>query len=98
VIITQDERFFRGIGANPLWQGLTAVREKRVYLIPNLPFGWFDSPPAVNRLIGVRWLAAVLYPVLFPGDLRAITADFYRRFYHVYLTQSQLDRLLQPAS
>jgi iron complex transport system substrate-binding protein len=96
VIITQDERFFHAIAGNPLWQGLKAVREKRVYLIPNLPFGWFDSPPAVNRLIGVRWLAAVLYPDIFPGDLRALTADFYHRFYHVDLTAAQLERLLQP--
>ncbi len=96
VVITQDDRFFRAIWTSPLWRGVKAVQEKRVYHIPNLPFGWFDSPPAVNRLIGVRWLASVLYPELFPRDLREITADFYRRFYHVELAQAQLDRLLAP--
>jgi iron complex transport system substrate-binding protein len=55
-----------------------------------------DSPPAVNRLIGVRFLAATLYPELFPRDLRETTADFYRRFYHVDLTEPQLDLLLKP--
>jgi iron complex transport system substrate-binding protein len=96
VIVTMDERFYRAVWTNPLWQSVAAVREKRVYLAPRLPFGWFDSPPAVNRLIGVRWLAAALYPGVFSGDLREATSDFYRRFYHLSLTEAQLDTLLKP--
>jgi iron complex transport system substrate-binding protein len=96
VIITMDERFYHAIWTSPLWSGLKAVRDKRVYLAPSLPFGWFDSPPAVNRLIGVRWLAATLYPDIFPWDLRETTSDFYRRFYHVDLSEAQLDQLLKP--
>lgn len=97
VVITLDDRFYHAVWTNPLWQGVKAVRDKRVYLAPRLPFGWFDSPPAVNRLIGIRWLAAVLYPDIFPRDLREITSDFYRRFYHEQLTAAQLDELLHPA-
>src|SRR5579864_6360247 len=96
VIVTMDERFYRAVWTNPLWQGVVAVHEKRVYLAPRLPFGWFDSPPAVNRLIGVRWLAAALYPGVFSGDLREATSYFYRRFYHVSLSEAQLDTLLTP--
>jgi iron complex transport system substrate-binding protein len=96
VIVTMDERFYRAVWTNPLWQSVAALREKRVYLAPRLPFGWFDSPPAINRLIGVRWLAAALYPDIFNGDLREATSDFYRRFYHVSLTEAQLDALLKP--
>jgi len=96
VIITQDDRFYRAVWTSPLWQGVAAVQKKRVYHVPNRPFGWFDSPPAVNRLIGVRWLASVLYPDIFGGDLREVTSDFYRRFYHIDLTSAQLDELLLP--
>ena len=97
VVITMDEGFYRAVWTSPVWQGLRAVRDKRVYLLPRLPFGWFNSPPAVNRLIGVRYLAARLYPDIFSEDLRETTADFYRRFYHLDLTEAQLDRLLRPA-
>lgn len=97
VVITMDEGFYHAVWTNPVWQGLRAVRDKRVYLLPRLPFGWFDSPPAVNRLIGVRYLAAALYPDIFAGGLREATADFYRRFYHLDLSEAQLDRLLHPA-
>jgi iron complex transport system substrate-binding protein len=96
VVITMDERFYHAVWTHPLWQGVKAVQAKRVYLLPRLPFGWFDSPPAVNRLIGVRFLAAVLYPDVFPRDLRETTSDFYRRFYHIALSEAQLDQLLRP--
>jgi len=96
-VITMDEGFYRAVWKSPVWQGVRAVRDKRVILLPRVPFGWFDSPPAVNRLIGVRYLAAKLYPEVFSADLRETTADFYRRFYHIDLSEAQLDQLLQPA-
>ncbi len=95
-VITMDRGFYRAVWTSPVWQGVRAVREKRVFLLPREPFGWFDSPPAVNRLIGVRYLAAALYPAIFTDNLRDTTADFYRRFYHIDLSEAQLDRLLRP--
>ena len=59
VIITGDERFFASVRSNPLWAGIKAVKDRRVYKSPTAPFGWFDSPPGINRLIGVRWLRSV---------------------------------------
>ena len=44
-----------------------------------LPFGWADFPPSVNRLIGLQWLARILYPDAFAEDLRTLTRDFYAR-------------------
>jgi iron complex transport system substrate-binding protein len=77
---------------------LRAVHERRVFLSPNNPFGWIDSPPGINRLLGVRWLAGRLYPVAFPDDLREVTRDFYAAFFHIDLSASQLDHLLSVAS
>ncbi|WP_156389545.1 iron ABC transporter substrate-binding protein [Methylobacterium sp. Leaf465] len=98
VILTQDAGFRRGIAQDPLWSGLRAVRAGRVYQVPALPFGWFDAPPGANRLIGIRWLAQVLYPDLFPTGLKAATRDFYRRFYHVDLEDGQVAALLSGAA
>jgi iron complex transport system substrate-binding protein len=72
----------------------TAVRKRRVYLSPHLPFGWFDFPPGANRLIGLVWLSQILYPDLFQFDLRREVATFYRLFYHREPTPQQIDRLL----
>ena len=97
VILTQDAGFRRGIAQDARWSGLRAVRTGRVYQVPALPFGWFDAPPGANRLIGIRWLAQVLYPDLFPTGLEAATRDFYRRFYHVDLDDGQVAALLSGA-
>jgi iron complex transport system substrate-binding protein len=96
-VVTIDPRFYRGVWTDPVWEEVQAVREKRVFLAPSKPFGWFDSPPAANRLIGLKWLGNKLYRGLFTGDLAAETRDFYRRFYHIELSQAQLTALLEPA-
>jgi iron complex transport system substrate-binding protein len=94
VIVTIDKDFFANVGRDPAWAPLAAVRAGRVHLSPKLPFGWVDFPPAVNRLIGLWWLAKILYPEQFPEDIRALTREFYTRYYHVALTEGQIDRVL----
>jgi iron complex transport system substrate-binding protein len=80
--------------SDPAWAPVAAVRARRVHLSPKLPFGWVDFPPSVNRLIGLWWLAKMLYPDLFPEDLRALTREFCTRFYHVTPSDTQIDRVL----
>lgn len=94
VIVTIDQDFAASVLNDRAWAPIAAVRARRVHLSPKLPFGWIDFPPSVNRLIGLWWLAKVLYPELFPEDLRALTRDFYQRFYHVTVTEAQIDRVL----
>jgi iron complex transport system substrate-binding protein len=94
VIITIDRDFAAGVYDDRVWAPVAAVRARRVHLSPKLPFGWVDFPPSVNRLIGLWWLAKILYPDLFPEDLRALTRDFYRRFYHVTPNDAQIERVL----
>jgi iron complex transport system substrate-binding protein len=97
-ILVLDPAFYRSVQSDPLWASVKAVRERRIYLAPSLPYGWFDAPPGVNRLIGIRWLASVLYPQRFPESLPDTTRQFYKLFYHVDLTEPQLDRLLASAT
>ena len=94
VIVTVEPEFAAGVRGDPLWRGVRAVRDGRIYLVPQDPFGWVDFPPSVNRLIGLWWLGRVLYPAEFPEDLRALTREFYTLFYHRAPDESQLDALL----
>jgi iron complex transport system substrate-binding protein len=95
VILTFDAGFYRSVKTDPLWAQTKAVRNGRVYKAPSLPFGWFDSPPGVNRLIGIRWLAGLLHPARFPDSIEPAVRDFYARFYHVDLSEAQLAALLE---
>ncbi|AOQ24152.1 hypothetical protein MTAT_07930 [Moorella thermoacetica] len=82
---------------DPKWQNLRAVKSHRVYQVPHGPFNWFDRPPSVNRIIGVKWLANLLYPDVFNYDLVATVKDFYARFYHYNLSDQEADTLLAGA-
>jgi iron complex transport system substrate-binding protein len=94
VILTTDPNFFRLASTDPRWKAIEAVKNKRVFMSPHLPFGWFDFPPGANRLLGIWWAGQLLYPREFDVDLRAKAAEFHRRFYHREPTPEQLDRLL----
>lgn len=94
VIVALDPGFADKIARDPAWLEVTAVSTKRVFCSPALPFGWVESPPGVNRLLGVRWLRSVVYPSNGGEDLRQVTRDYYKLFYHVDLTDTQLGELL----
>lgn len=95
VIITIDQTFAQSAAQSPLWRNVSAVKNGRVHLSPKLPFGWVDFPPSVNRLPGLWWIGAKVFPDQFPDDLGAIARDFYRRFYQVELSAAQVQRVLE---
>jgi iron complex transport system substrate-binding protein len=97
VLITIDRTFFAQVATDPVWREVRAVRDRRVYLVPQEPFPWIDFPPSVNRLIGLKWLGRVLYPGAFPEDLREEVRRFYTLFYHRAPDERQLDALLADA-
>jgi iron complex transport system substrate-binding protein len=98
IVVTIDPNFYGHARSHPSWRELPAIKAGRFHLAPNLPFGWIDFPPSVNRLIGLRWLASILYPDAFPEDLRPIVRDFYSRCYHQTPSEAQLDQLLGPST
>ena len=98
VIIAIDESFFASVMTDPAWANIAAVKAKRVFHAPTLPFNWLDDPPGVNRLIGMRWLAEKLYPDLRFGDLRAAIRDFHRIFYQQQPTVPQVEALMKQAA
>lgn len=103
IIVQVDHGFAHGtenfakIMSDPAWQILDAVKNKKVYEIPSLPFGWFDRPPSVNRIIGLRWLTNLLYPDRMKLDMRAETKRFYELFYFKKLSDTECAELLDRA-
>jgi len=94
VIVTIDQEFAANVRGDPAWASVSAVKSGRVHLSPKMPFGWVDFPPSVNRLIGLWWLAKILYPDKFLDDMHKLTRDFYTMFYHRTPTDAQIDRVL----
>jgi iron complex transport system substrate-binding protein len=96
VILIKEKAFFETIFTDPRWKNLHAVRDKRVYLIPSGPFNWFDRPPSIMRLLGIKWLLKTLHPKLYPADIPAETKAFYKLFLGVELSDADVHTLLNP--
>ena len=94
VILTVDRRFYATIHTDPVWREVKAVQTGNIHFAPDLPFSWLDNPPAPNRLIGLLWLGKLLYPALFPQDIRAEARRFYALFYQQEPSDEQLGGLL----
>lgn len=75
---------------DPTYATLTAVQEGKVYGTPNAPFSWVDRPPGPNRIVGLRWLSALIYPDYIEADVDSEVREFFSLFYHVDLTDEQL--------
>jgi iron complex transport system substrate-binding protein len=89
--------FYKTVWTDSTWQIVAAVRNREVYETPQYPFSWLDRPPSANRIIGIKWLANLFYPEIFRYDMRQETRRFYESFYHVRLSEAQLDDLLATA-
>ncbi len=82
------------IRINKDWAALRAVKTGRVYSMPNTPFAWLDRPPAVNRFLGIQWIANMLYPAVYDVDMVQVTKDFYKKMFWVDITDDQAKTLL----
>ncbi|AGT08102.1 ABC transporter substrate-binding protein [Paracoccus aminophilus] len=94
VIITVDADFAKKAAEMPELKGIPAIENHKIYLAPQVPFGFIDAPPSVNRLLGLRWLTAKLHPELAEAGLKDDVRDFYQLFYQSELSEDQLKDLL----
>lgn len=78
---------------NPDYASLKAVQEQKVYGAPNAPFSWVDRPPGPNRIIGIRWLSGLIYPEYLNFDVDEEVLEFFSLFYHIDLTEEQLENV-----
>ncbi len=98
VIVAWDEEL-RG-GADELirtsddWSSIRAVRDGRVYTMPNVPFAWVDRPMACNRYLGIQWVANLLYPDLYDVDMVEVGKDFYSKFLGVEVSDAEMEGFL----
>lgn len=99
VVVGEPKANFSGSSAaeailnNPDYASLKAVQNQKVYGIPNAPFNWVDRPAGPNRIIGIRWLSGLIYPDYLNFDVDDAVREFFSLFYHVDLTDEQLEKL-----
>ena len=89
VIVFTDPAMRATLAQSDAWRALRAVRDGHAYVAPDMPFGWLDEPPSINRVLGLAWLGG--------SDPRTLAALFNAVVYGRALTAPQLDTLLSGA-
>lgn len=87
---------YREIMTSDVWAQLDAVKNGEVYQVPWRPFGWIDRPPGMNRLIGLIWLANILYPDEFQYDTNSIAKEFFIKFWHYEMSDEEIKEIMNP--
>lgn len=93
-IIFSPDSVYHSVAEDPTWERLTAIQDGNYCEAPNGPYNWMGFPPSVQRLLGMMWMAKVLYPQQADYDLYQEAQQYFKLFYHSDLTQEQYDALV----
>jgi len=91
------EKTFQEIKEDSSWAKLEALKTNQLFITPAYPFGWFDRPPNIMRILGIQWLGNLLYPDYVDLDLGTEIKDFFKVFMELDLDDSQVAELLANA-
>ena len=94
VILFAPDSIYDTVAGDAAWQGVTAIQNGAYYEVPMGPYNWMGFPPSVQRLLGMLWMAKVLYSEAADYDLYTEAAEYFKLFYHCDLTQEQYDALV----
>ena len=94
VILFAPGSIYATVGEDAAWQGVTAIQNGAYYEVPMGPYNWMGFPPSVQRMLGMLWMAKVLYPDAADYDLYTEAANYFQLFYHCDLTREQYDALV----
>ncbi|ACJ15781.1 ABC-type iron(III)-siderophore transport system, periplasmic component [Thermococcus onnurineus NA1] len=74
---------------DPAWGQIRAVKEGKIYAMPNDGESW--DYPAPKWILGLYWTAKVLHPELFSDlDIMKEANDFYERFFGISINDVSL--------
>ena len=89
-----NQKAVEKIYADPVFAGLKAVKDKKVYGNPKGVFSW-DRYGAESAL-QILWAATIVQPELFKDvDVKAQTKAFYKKFMNYDLSDAEFDYILK---
>ncbi|MDD3409612.1 MAG: ABC transporter substrate-binding protein [Eubacteriales bacterium] len=93
-IIFAPDSIYATVASDPNWQTVAAIQSGSYVEVPMGPYNWMGFPPSAQRLLGMMWMASVLYPEAADYDLYEECATYYQLFYHCELSREQYDALV----
>lgn len=92
-VIFAPGSIYSTVADNENWQTIPAIKDGRYYEVPMGPYNWMGFPPSVQRILGMQWMAKVLYPDAANYDMYETTQTYFQLFYHCDLTAEQYTAL-----
>ncbi|MCY0906454.1 ABC transporter substrate-binding protein [Arthrobacter sp. H14-L1] len=80
------------IYSDPVWQNVSAVRERRVYKVPLGGYRW--DPPGQESPLMWQWLTDISFPSQKSSALRGAIPDYYRFLYGQAPDSAEIDTIL----
>ena len=80
IVVWRREAFNKMKENKDFWLRTSAGKRNKIYLIPQMPFNWFDRPPSFMRIIGLKWLLSICYPQVYKKDIYKETEEFFKLF------------------
>ena len=94
VILFAPDSIYASVGGDPLWQDVAAIQNGTYYEVPMGPYNWMGFPPSVQRILGMLWMAKLLYPAAADYDLFTEVQTYFKLFYHCELTEADYSALV----
>lgn len=95
IIIFENSELKESLSKDETFMTLNAVKEKKVFSTPTAPYNFFGRPPAVNRIIGIKWLGNLVYPEVYNYDIKKEVKEFYKLFYNYELKDDEVAEILK---
>ncbi|MFZ5968337.1 MAG: ABC transporter substrate-binding protein [Bacillota bacterium] len=94
IIIANEAGVPEYILGNEQWAALRAVKEKKVYQIPNGISRW-GHPGSLETPLAILWTAKLLYPKYFEHiNMETETKAYYKNFFNMELSDQQVREIL----
>lgn len=94
IIIANEAGVPEYILSNEQWSSLRAVKEKRVYQIPNGISRW-GHPGSLETPMAILWTSKLLYPKYFEHiNMEEETINYYSEFFNLELDKEQAAKIL----
>ena len=97
LILFDRDSIYDTVSGMETWSELSAIQSGHYLEVPDCPWNWMGTPPAPQRILGMIWLTAQLYPEYCDYDVKAEILEFYELFCHCTLTEQQYNQITANA-
>ena len=93
-ILCGEHSTYEAVLSDSTWKTVDGAVKGNVYEVPIGPYNWMGFPPSVQRLLGMMWMAKLLYPEACDYDLYEEVKEYFSLFYHCELNKELYDSLV----